>query len=152
MSAIDMLNGKNVIGDHVIVIGGGSVGCDVALYLAEKGKNVFILEMFADIGRDMEKLEKQSLLERIKGKNIQIYTGAKVKEITNEGVLYTSIDDRSTNLKADNVILATGSISQDLTNIEELSKEVELIKIGDCITPRRIFDAIHEGHLAARNL
>jgi len=43
--AEEALSGKSEIGEKVIVIGGGLVGCETAHYLAEKGKRVTIIEV-----------------------------------------------------------------------------------------------------------
>jgi 2-enoate reductase len=41
LSAIDLLTGKDAIrGDHILVMGGGEVGCETAVHLARHGKQV----------------------------------------------------------------------------------------------------------------
>ena len=53
VTAFDVLTGKVDVGESVVVIGGGGVGCDTAAKLAEDGKRVTIVEMLPKIGADI---------------------------------------------------------------------------------------------------
>jgi hypothetical protein len=58
-----------------------------------------------------------------------------------------------TAITAETVVLAAGFRSnRDL--IESLRNEsgLQVFEVGDCVRPRKIFDAIHDGHLAAKLL
>ncbi len=59
---------------------------------------------------------------------------------------------RST-IPCDSVVIAVG-FRPNRELIEKLKKNasVQICEVGDCIRPRKIFDAIHEGHLAAKLL
>jgi 2-enoate reductase len=52
-SAIDVLLGKATSGNRPIVAGGGAVGSEVALYLAQQGKDVTLIEMLPLIASDV---------------------------------------------------------------------------------------------------
>ena len=49
-------------------------------------------------------------------------------------------------------VLATGFTSDDSLFQELSTAGVEVYKVGDCLEPRKIYEAIHEGNRAARNL
>lgn len=51
----------------------------------------------------------------------------------------------------DAVVLSTGNAAQDGI-FHELRGRVPVTAIGDCVSPRRIFNAIWEGELAGREL
>ncbi len=55
-----------------------------------------------------------------------------------------------TKIPADTVVLAAGlKPNRDL--IGALRKAgIQVMEAGDCVRPRKIMDAIHEGHLAAK--
>ena len=53
VQAWDVLRGKK-IGNRVVVIGGGMVGCDTADFLAKKGKTVTVVTRFPIVAQDME--------------------------------------------------------------------------------------------------
>jgi thioredoxin reductase len=54
---------------------------------------------------------------------------------------------------ADSIVVAIGFTPRTVL-AEELEKEtgLEVYTVGDCVNPRKIFEAIHEGYLAAYSL
>ena len=154
LGVLDVLNNKVTVGERVIVVGGGPVGCDVSLFLANQGKKVILVEMLGEIGKEMDELEKEAFLAEIGKKDVQIYTNTKVKEVIDNGVILTDDSGRIIRLETDQVVLSTGFTPSPIFNILEqvVGEGTEIRRVGDCVSPRKIFDAIHEGHLAARNL
>ena len=63
MTANDLLLGKKETGESVVIIGGGIIGCETALFLAQEGKKVTIIEILEDIARDMYSVNRMHLLE-----------------------------------------------------------------------------------------
>ena len=49
MSAEDVLMGRETAGDHVVIVGGGLVGCETGLWLATQGKQVSIVEIMPEL-------------------------------------------------------------------------------------------------------
>ena len=45
MTAIDAYADYERLGDQVVIVGGGEIGMETAIFLAQKGKNVTVLEM-----------------------------------------------------------------------------------------------------------
>ena len=60
-TALDLLHGRAEAGDRVAVIGGGLVGCELALSLAEQGKQVTILEFLDVYKRQVSSIRRLSL-------------------------------------------------------------------------------------------
>ena len=53
VTAIDALRDRNVVvGEQVVVIGGGDVGCETACYLADAGTDVTIIEILPELMTD----------------------------------------------------------------------------------------------------
>jgi hypothetical protein len=49
------------------------------------------------------------------------------------------------------VVLAAGfRPNSDLVEILKKNPDIQVLEAGDCVRPRKILDAIHEGHLAAK--
>jgi len=152
VTATDVLLGKASAGKEVIVVGGGSVGCETALYLAEQGKKVKILEMLDDIALDIDKrIVKPSLIERMTNSGVTWFTGMRAVEVLDQGVNCISGGNKST-FPADTVVLAVGlkPVNALLNGLKE--KIPECYAIGDCAGPRKVFQAIHEGSLIARRI
>jgi len=53
---------------NVIIVGGGLVGCETGLHLAEKGKKVTIIDMLPEVAQDVIFMARFSLLEALKNK------------------------------------------------------------------------------------
>ena len=82
-SAVDLLMGiTEAKGENILVIGGGEVGCETALWLRRKGKNVLIVEVLDELMSLEEMKYHTVVLERmLRAEGIEIMTGAKVKEV-----------------------------------------------------------------------
>lgn len=132
------------LGQDVVIIGGGQVGLEVAEFLGEKGKNVSIVEMTEDVGRDMYSLIKAQMLKSLQGMDVKIYTDAKAEAVTETGLVAKQGKETMV-IKADNIILSAGYRGK-LKFIESftgLAKEV--YSIGSCVKQGNISDAIHQG-------
>lgn len=152
VGALDVLRGAQT-GRNVIVIGGGRIGCDVALFLAEQGKKVIITTRGDDIGRDMNHVERPGYFGRLSQHDVDIHTGVHLHQVTGNGVVLHDRGGAESELQGDTVVLAAGLRSnRELFN--ELSKVegLEVFAVGDCAEVRSIFEAIHEGHYAARRI
>ena len=151
MTAIDVLRAKQV-GQNNIVVGGGLVGCEIALFLAEQGKKMRIIEMLDNVGMGMDKLTKQAYFEGFSKHGVELNPGLKLKEVVDGGIIAVDRDGEKHNIEADSVILACGFKSRD-DLLEGLEKtDIPVYPVGDCIEPRKIYDAIHEGFLAGYHL
>ena len=54
--------------------------------------------------------------------------------------------------ETDNVVLVMGKQPNDALYVELKGKVREIYRVGDCVAPRRITDAIYEGNLVGRKL
>ena len=152
-SASQVLHGKAKLGKKVVVIGGGIVGTEVGLFLAEQGKEVVFVEMLDTFMNNITFDEKLVYEERFKKLNVSIHTGKRLESVSDQGVTVTDRYGSRMTIPADTVVLAAGfRPNRDL--IDSLKKIPNLLvfEVGDCVRPRKIFDAIHDGHLAAKLL
>ena len=86
----------------------------------------------------------------LKRRNVRILTDVKeFKQIASNGIELVDRDGKTVFLDADTIVLATG-VRSNRSLVESLQGKVsELYEAGDCIEPRRILEAIHEGAEAA---
>ena len=147
--AWDVLSNGREIGDRIVVVGGGMVGCETAEFLANKGKNVTILEMLPEIAYDVEQFTRTFLLRRLNEHGVKVLTKAKLEEITNNGVIYSENSTKKT-IEADTVILALGAVSNRDLAEEIRGKVPKVYSIGDCVEPGKLLEAIHGGFHVAR--
>jgi 2-enoate reductase len=139
------------LGKRIAIVGGGETGCEIALYLAERGDDIsiFIVEMLDGILSDTFISIKLLLEKKLKENGIQVLCNAKLAGI-GEGVLYIEQNDSKREIGADSVILAAGYHGNTHLWDKMKGNIGELYPIGDCNNPRAVMDAIWEGFHAAR--
>lgn len=146
-TAINALNAPAPVGKDVVVIGGGLVGCEVACSCAETAENVTIIEMLDGILKTAKhsRNNDQALRAMVKERGINIIASAKVVEIGDDEVVYEK-DGEKLSVKADAVIISAG-FRPDRSLEEALEDEVkDLQVIGDAVSARKVYDAVHEGY------
>lgn len=153
--SVDLLNGaKTVLGQNIVVAGGGMVGVECATYLAKQGKKVTIVETLEDILLDMESITKADMmLIRLPQMGIKWLTNTPVVEIMEKGVITVDKVGNRTLIEADNVVIAWGM--KPVNQLEAAARETgisEVYVIGDAAKPRKFIDAKYEGALVARQI
>ena len=151
VTAVNVLLGKKEVGESVVIIGAGLVGCETALYLAQQGKKVTAVELY-DAMRDIYWINAMHLRELLDDAKVKILTYTNVLEITDEGAVIADEQGNRSTLEADSIVLAAGfEPTREL--IEALQDKLpEVYAIGDCIESRRVLNAIWEGFRTARLL
>ncbi len=145
VTALEVLGGYKEIRERVVVVGGGRIGCEVAEFLAERYKDVMILEMLEEIGSDIGLSLRPAIVERLKAAGIRIETSIKIVEITEKGV--TGFRNGSSEFfSAGTIVIAVGMKSErQLAEIlEGIVPEIHII--GDCVEARKIREAITDGY------
>ena len=150
VNALNVLNGEASVGQNVVVVGGGLIGTETALYLAGKGHKVTIAEMLDEIMTDVAVTDKLAYLEKIAENDLTILTGQRVTEITEKGVILVDGKMHSKEVLADTVIMAVGlTPAPDIFCCEKETPNYDVYKIGDFVKAGKIFDAIHTGYKTA---
>lgn len=180
VQAWDVLLGKVATGRRVVIIGGGAVGAETAMYLAEKGtlsgeaikfllvnqaedpeylyelatkgtKEIVIVEMIDKMAQDIGKTTRWGILQDISRKGIQSRTTTKALEITTTGVKVEA-DGSAEEIPADTVVLAAGASAYNpLQDVLE-KKGVWFKTVGDAGEVGLAFEAVHEGFAAGRDI
>lgn len=131
VTAWEVLAGKTTVGHKVLIVGGGSVGCETADFLAAQGKQVTLLEMRDDIGHDMVKRTRQFLVQRLTECKVDVKIGCKVCEIRVDGVIIDKAGTEKTLEGYDDIVWAVGT-RPDTSLADELRcSEWEVIQAGD---------------------
>ena len=141
----EVLAGKKNVGATVLIIGGGMVGVETAEFLAERGKEVTVIEMLDKIARDMETITRTLLMKRIQDLPIRIMTNTVVKSFEKGRVVLEENGEEKHLPKFDTVVFAVGSRSVDGMTKRLQEQGIETYAIGDARRPRKVLQAIHEG-------
>lgn len=159
VTADDILAGKAFAGRKVVVIGGGSVGCETADYLAPlvndlfpRNREIILLEMADGIMLQESGPGRSLLTQRMMKKGIQIHCKAKVEKVEAEKIYYTENGEEHCISDADTLVLAMGYRPD--SKLEETLKKVNVSYhlIGDAKKVGNIKDAITEGYQIAREI
>jgi len=127
-------------------LGGGRIGCETALHLAYKGKEVTILEILPSIASDLERNYSFALIRELRSRNVKWICNFVVERIEAGRVVGRS-EGKEVEVICDSVVLATGMRPRRL----DLNLGVPVYYIGDCVRPRKIRDAVYEAvYLASR--
>ncbi|OGO05414.1 MAG: hypothetical protein A2Y91_02920, partial [Chloroflexi bacterium RBG_13_54_8] len=142
--AEETLAGAREVGDRVVIVGGGMVGCETAEFLHTKAKQVTILEMLPRVGDDIEVANRAATMTKLREAGISMRANTKAVRITEHGVEATS-DGATEFFEGDTVVLAAGAKPRaDLARKLE-GKLSAIYSVGDCVKPRRIREAVGEG-------
>ncbi len=133
---------------HIVVGGGGLVGCETGLFLSKKNK-VTIVEMLDDIAMGMETLSRNHLISELKEHNVRILIKKKIIDVNSNNVI---VQDKNTNeeeeIKCDAFVAAFGNRPYVPFHCEDRP----CFFVGDAVSVRRIVDAVHEGYKVAMEI
>ncbi|NLI53631.1 MAG: FAD-dependent oxidoreductase [Clostridiales bacterium] len=153
-TAQEVLLGEKQTGARVAVIGGGLVGCELALYLQEKGKQVTIVEALdriLAINRPLCHANSQMLEALIPFKGIRTITAAKAVGYDGN-TLKVESPDGELSLAADTVVLAIG-YSPENSLYETLKHELPQVRLlGDARRVANIMYAIWDAYEIAAHI
>lgn len=182
VQAREVLAGEYIAGKNIVIVGGGAVGCETAILLADEGtlsaqqtkfallhraetpenilqlltrssRTVNIVEMGSSVAKDVGISTKWIVRKHIEQLGIHCLTECKVIEITESGVLVESIDGNKKELLADTVILAMGARPNNELYIKlTQDNKREVYNIGDSRQPAKIFDCINAAVELANNI
>jgi len=146
VTAEDVLSGEARVGQHVVIIGGGMVGCETGHYLAKPGRTVTIIEILKRMANDMFLMTRRRLMDGLRSKKVTLLASTTCQEIREGSVLVTTAEGRKETIPADTVIIAVGYKANDGLYKALEGKVPELYCIGNSAKPRRILEANSEGY------
>ena len=153
-TAVDVLMGNKDCGDTTVIVGAGLVGCELALYLAKKGKKVTIIEALGKILALNGPLcsANSEMLERlIPYNNIDVIINSKVKTYK-DGNIKIETQKAVENIKCDSVILSVG-YKEDDSLYRQLEFEVpEIYLLGDARKVSNIMYGIWDAYEVANHI
>lgn len=133
------------VGQKVVILGGGLVGSEAAIYLDGLGKDVTVVEMKDDWAADAYFMHKNAMNIYIRNSRIKIYTDTMAKAVTKEG-LTCETKDGELLLEADTILLAAGmKTDQEFVNSFYNTAD-RVFMIGDCVKPGRVLEAVTLGY------
>lgn len=103
-----------------------------------------VVEILEDVMGDLFLANKKQLSQMLAEAKVKILTGVRILEIADQSIAIENMEGKQT-LEADTVVMAAG-LKSETTFIDQLKElNFPIHCIGDCITPRKIQNAIWEG-------
>ena len=144
------LRPETKLGKRIAVIGGGLVGCETGVHLANDGHEVTVIEMADDVAKDCGHFHRIALMEELK--KVTVRASHRCTRITAEGVYAVAPDGSEVLFPADNVIMAVGMRARS-AEVEALRGLVpDFVVLGDCLRARNILAAVRNAYDAAMDL
>ena len=148
VTAWELLSREIEVGPRVVVLGGGLVGCDVAEYLSERGKEVTLIEQLKDLNVHPLLKSRKQLMKRLSKVNLLFQ--ARLLRVENSQ-MYIEADGLLQVLQEpDTFVLALGAAADPTDVRADDFRAVK--KIGDCVFPRQIVHAVAEGFQAGLDI
>lgn len=159
MTADDILAGKKFPGRKIVIIGGGSVGCETADYLAPlindlfpRNREVTILEMASGVMLNESGPGRSLLVQRMMKKGVELICSAKVERVDEEKIYYSKNGQEYCIEDADTLVFAAGyKIDKQLEEMLQVSG-VKYHLIGDAEKLGNIKDAVRRGYEIAKEI
>ena len=131
ITAQAFLEGQSVVGDKVVIIGGGLTGCEIAYELALQGKHPSLVEMTPHLvgAKGICMANSTMLRELLRYHKVPSYLGATCEEITEDSVVINTAEGKKT-IPADSVILSVGYVPDD--RFASLRQSNKIYFVGDC--------------------
>lgn len=147
-------NPSEIRGKRVVIIGGGSIGCETGYFFADEwNAQVTILEARKDICIDALFSQRIALLPRMERVGIQSICSVSVEKIEDHAVIYNDSEGKTIRLEADTILYACGNRA-NATEAEALRKSgiPWFVVTGDAKTARTVKQAVYEGFCAAMDI
>ncbi len=146
--ALEIYRAPETIGRRVVLIGGGLVGVECGMRLAEDGHSVEILEVGDDYARDAFPSHREAI-DLFWPDNLSIRLGVTVEKIDDHEVLFHDRDGLTGSLGVDTVLYAVG-LRPDRIQVEALlAAHPNTRLIGDANRPATILQATRDALFAA---
>ncbi|MEM1483490.1 FAD-dependent oxidoreductase [Oscillospiraceae bacterium PP1C4] len=153
-NATDVLSGKESVQGDVVIIGGGLVGCETALWLAQQGKKVSVIEMMPDIlggPHGMPFMNYDMLKDLLVYNKINVMRGTKVTCVGSSSVTVENKDGVK-EVPAGTVIVSVGFSSEKSLQNELLDLDIPVYNVGDSRNVKNIMHAVWDAYELARGL
>jgi 2-enoate reductase len=153
LTVLQVLNGADPRGDRLLVMGGGVIGCETALYLARRGKQVTI-----STRRDKSALAEDLydhnnhdvLLMMIQAAEIDVLPETLALKVESDGVVVNKAGTEMT-IPVDSLVFS-GRMIPENELVKSLANMHNVFSVGDCVKPDRIMEAVWTAFKTVREI
>lgn len=142
------------LGKNIIVVGGGEIGAETGLYLAECGHHVTLLTRQDRVAPDATCTHYREMFEErwLREKNFHFLTNVQIESVTDTGVIYRDKAGALCELPADNVVISGGRAADTEFALSFYGSANDFFLVGDCKTPGNVQKCMRMAYAAATRL
>jgi NADPH-dependent 2,4-dienoyl-CoA reductase/sulfur reductase-like enzyme len=151
MTAWEILSGEKDPKGPCLVLGAGLVGCETADYLSEKGEKVILVEILPEIATGSDADTKTYFSLKFQKNGVKVYTDTEFRRVDRKTAILQK-GNEEIKIQVETVVFAVGAEPNDGLYNELISSGSSVIKVGDCVKPRTLLEAVQEGFKAGRSI
>lgn len=152
--ATDAIMHADAVGDKVVVIGGGEVGVECGMFLAQSGRDVTVIEMRDELAADSTMMHYRSMFQRAweSTEGFHYVLSATAKAIEADHVTYVDAEGKEHEIAADTVVLSVGMRPKTDEALSFYGTVRAFWMVGDCVKPGTIQTTNRSAWGVARNV
>jgi 2-enoate reductase len=153
MTISDLFRRGRPQGNRFAIIGGGLVGCEAALWLAQQGKTVHLIERLPELmsgGLPVPYVNQQMLLDLLRAYFVQIWASHTATRYDNGKLVLQNKENEVCQVEAEIMAYAIGMTPDDNLYNTLKTQMPNIGLIGDARKPRNIQGAIWDAYEMAR--
>ena len=146
---------EEFVSNEVVIIGGGEIGVETGLHLAQKGKKVTVIEMKDVVAEEAKRVHYYNMfIDAVEEypDNLNIILKATCTGISDTGVTYRDAEGQEHTVAAGTVLLAAGMKADVSVAMAYASCGKKFVAIGDCAQQGNLQTAIRSGYTAALSI
>lgn len=144
-----LVKGPGNLGQRVCVAGGDITGVDAAMHLHDHGRQVTLVENGYTVGSDVNPILQWQLNNLLAEREIGIVKGHVIK--AENGQIAVKTNEETVRIAADSIVVSAGYEPEETGELEQQLnlQGIEVEKVGACVKPGLIYDAVHPAFWAA---
>ena len=154
-TASQVLMGQKSVGPQAVVVGGGLVACETALWLAQKGIKTTIVVRRPELmtgRRTVFHATRKMLLDLLAFHKVQVMAGTQLTGVNHDGLKALNASGKEITVAADTVVMALGWVPDQGLYRSLLGTDLEIYQIGDARQVRNIMGAVWDAYEVARGV
>ena len=159
MTADEVLMGKKFPGRKIVILGGGSVGCETADYLspivhdkAPRNREIIIIEAMKEVMMKDAGAGRASIVQRMMKKPIEMVTSATLTRVDKDNIYYEQNGVEHCINDADTLVYAVGYRSNNSLVSQLEDAGIKVYVTGDASSVATLKEAISSGYEVARKI
>ncbi len=138
----------DTLGERLVLMGGGLVGIETAVFLADKGKKVTVVTASLP-AKDANRVYAEALRLAVAEREIEVLDHCRCLSVTDEGVLVRDKDGIERVLPCEQTVNCLGMESDGSVYAALWDMAPEVYRVGDCVKPGTIWQAIATAYYTA---